>query len=422
MKKITVIMILLIAVSINLAANIKYINYKSFPAYDEHWKDIAFVFEHEYYMEVYVSEWNYDIDKTGLVDKMESIFTLFSSLLERDPENMDLHLFIGEVAHFLYNLDVSEYYEIANEYYKKAMEIEPKDIRSHWFQGFHLSQANKPIEGMGKMQYVSTAMPPLQMPPYFWIEYAISAYYSQMYWSSLRAIEYFKELIDDDVPIADTMYNTLNSKLIIPDVYSEYETNDLWSSVLGKDGTIYKSYLLGMNFRNPYDWELSSSGYKYAKSHFFLKPDRYEGYNNSKVGSTILLLANINYNDSTLLEHMNSIIKEHQTVERVEVDLPYDNVIAYSITDPSLYVDQGGGKLFMIGIQRSNPKTPGMAIEIPGKFPPDPDDVAYYTLDKLYKRFDQDIFYVFLLDASKSIFNEAYDDYFSFIKENVVLE
>jgi hypothetical protein len=205
-----------------------------------------------------------------------------------------------------------------------------------------------------------------------------------MYWSSLRAIEYFKELTNDDVPIANTMYNTLNSKLIIPDVYSEYNADDLWSSVLGKNGTIYKSYLLGMNFRSPYDWELSSSGYKYAKSHFFLKPDRYNGYKNSKVGSTILLLANVNYNNLTLLEHMNSMIKEHQTVEKVEVDLsvekkpftiqfqlqPYnsDQKLFYSLraTDSSIF-DQIKVNQTLNDVSFYSPGT-GMAPSATGKY------------------------------------------------------
>ena len=422
MKKTSIVLLVLITVNLSLFANIKYINYKSFPEYDQNWRDIAYVYTHQYYMEIYTPEWNYDVDKTELINKMESVFTLFSELQLKDPENIDLNLFIGEIAHFLFNLDVPGYFDLAIQYYEKAKEIEPKDIRSDWFLGFHLSQAAQPIKGMEKLLHVSTAMPPLKMPPFFWVEYATSAYYAQMYWNSLQAIEYFKELSDEVIPFIENLYDDIHSDMVVPDVYQEYEISDLWTSIFGAEVPSYKSYLLGMNIENPKNWNLQFNRFKYAKSNFILKPERYNGYENKKVGSTIVSLINVNYDDSNLSEYMDSLLKDHQIITEKKIDLPYEDVIAYSIKDPTLYTEQGGGELFMIGIRRPSPETPGISIEKPAIFPEVTDGVKYFNIDKIYKRFDQDIFYVFVLDACKSIFDEAYPDYLNFIKENVIIE
>lgn len=423
MKKIMTTLMLLI-LSSNLYANIRYINYSNFPNLSNHETQILYVLNHENYMDDWVPKWEYDIDKQELLERMIVIHDELNSEFQKNPNNIDLCLFLGEISHFLYNLNESDYFDKANNYYDKAVEIEPRDFRSKWFKGYHLIQSNKPIMGMELLLYAETALEAKNMPSHFWIEYCIGSFQSQMYFHALKGYNNF--LItrkENEGAQLSSIIDSLKEKIITPNINQDYK--DIWKILFhseDKNDASFMSYLYGVRLKIPNEWILDYSDSKNGQATIFMKPEEYSGNNGQKINATILAIMKTVSSDISLESYIQKFLKDKYVIKESVMDLDYDKYLAYSIKDNSLYPEQGGGNMFLLAIERDSPKNPGEIIELPSKIGSNQEGLNYYTMKPILKRFNGRIIYTFFLDACDSIHSEAFLDFKKLIEQNMVIE
>jgi len=66
---------------------------------------------------------------------------------EEAPTDFMLHLLLGDCYRMGHNLDIPQAGERAVDYLKKAVALNPADVRPHLLLGQHYSFANRPVEG-----------------------------------------------------------------------------------------------------------------------------------------------------------------------------------------------------------------------------------------------------------------------------------
>jgi len=83
----------------------------------------------------------------------------------------------------------------------------------------------------------------------------------------------------------------------------------------------------------------------------------------------------------------------------------------HELINPELYTGEGGGYCYVTGFQRKAPQFPGTLLEAPLDLPYSGEDVQYYAAEKMYRRFEGEIYYFILLDTTISAKEEAFKDY-----------
>jgi len=421
MKKI--ILVLLICISFNLYSNIQYINLSELPNIEEHEQEVLYVINHQQYFYTWYDKWNFDINKNEIIDKLINVFEIFENEYVDNIDNIELCLFLGDIAHYLYNLDQGIYHQKAIDYYDKASEIESRDYRSEWFKGFHLSQSSFTDEGMDYFLNISDLVPSDYLPPGFWNEFTYSAYYSQMYYHVFWGYENFKKVSNNgNSQFLDMMVKDLNDDLRIPEPEGYY--SDIWSFV-NKDEkyAFFINYMYGINLRIDQRWDYQFSDSENGKATVFIRPEQYIGYRNEKISVSYLLLMkenSMNENLETFLKR--SFLDSYHNIEDIDLGLTFENSKSFLVTYEDIYPDQGGSSILIVGIEQKVPNTPGLNIEIPGRLYPNDEGLSYFNLKQLDQRFENPIQYLFLFDSCGSIYDEASKDFIDFIINGIVLE
>src|ERR1700743_540123 len=87
---------------------------------------IDFLKSHEYIYNRWVHDWNADIPKQKVIDNLTGLSIELNKLTGKNAET---YLLLGDIAHYLYNMEVEEYYQKAIDNYNLAKSLSPKDYR-----------------------------------------------------------------------------------------------------------------------------------------------------------------------------------------------------------------------------------------------------------------------------------------------------
>ena len=131
--------------------------------------------------------WNYDIPKAQVQDKLADDLGILTKALQSDPSNHELQLLTGLVAHFAYNVNDEAAFQIATDNLTKAATADPTDIRGEWFLGIHQCQALQVVDGMNRLLNVEAE--DKNPPAGFWYDYVTCASVSILPAHTLRAID-----------------------------------------------------------------------------------------------------------------------------------------------------------------------------------------------------------------------------------------
>jgi hypothetical protein len=127
----------------------------------------------ERYADTWSTNWNYDIPKAQVQDKLADDLGILSKALQSDPNNHELQLLTGLVAHFAYNVNDEAAFQIATDNLTRAASADPADIRGEWFLGIHQCQALQVVDGMNRLLEIEAKVK--NPPTDFWNDYATCA-------------------------------------------------------------------------------------------------------------------------------------------------------------------------------------------------------------------------------------------------------
>ena len=148
-------------------ANVNFIDIKKIGDEDKYIKAFEFLKDNQQYYDHWSNEWTYNKSREVLIKELKKNYFTFSSL----PKNTELFLLLGDISHYLYNLNDSASYKLAVNNYNEAIKSNPYDYRGYWFLGYHYALSNLPNEAFDNFLKAEKLSPAKQASE-FWNNYA----------------------------------------------------------------------------------------------------------------------------------------------------------------------------------------------------------------------------------------------------------
>ncbi|MFL5744914.1 MAG: hypothetical protein ACJ751_09635 [Niastella sp.] len=98
-------------------ANVDYIDISKISNDNKLISAFNFVKNNKKYYENWTNEWNYDKPKQDLITQLREHYNSFLALTTKNEETL---LLLGDIAHYLYNMDDTSYYDMAVKNYEEA--------------------------------------------------------------------------------------------------------------------------------------------------------------------------------------------------------------------------------------------------------------------------------------------------------------
>jgi hypothetical protein len=261
----------------------------------------------EPYARTWSLNWNYDISKAQVQDKLADDLGILTKALQADPSNHELQLLTGLVAHFAYNVNDEAAFQIAKDNLTKAAAADPTDIRGEWFLGIHQCQALQVVDGMNRL--LSVEAKDKNPPADFWYDYITCASVAILPAHTLRAID--RAVAAGETPesyrqlsaIAAGRYKTADLTTTIP-------SHGAWTDEqLPNRRLALTSRLCGISFAVGDDRDLQVSDVSNGGCVVTSNPPTKKG----TPVATILLMAKRPGEGQSLDDFVKSFLKDHDT-------------------------------------------------------------------------------------------------------------
>lgn len=416
--KLTLAFLLLLFSSTSIA-NIHLIDFKKIEQGTDHSKQFDYLKENAWYCTYWQPTWTYDINRDSLISNLKSIYSVFDGL--KVIENVELELLRGDIAHYLYNLDVKEFYDPAVSHYKKAIKLSPNDYRGFWFLGFHYNQADF---GPGSFSYFTKAQSLLkdQGPVEFWEEYAIAAYTVNMPTHCIYAMDIEKKLLKHPGYFDSTLGSVARNKITKMQSTNSYNSSDIWDSSEG-DTISYIARPLGIKLRVDSSWQVRVSEYKERQAYCLVKPPTIKNKAGRDIGYSIFVFARVAAEGEKLDDFLAKLSGKYTEKKEFAFSTKYA-MKSFEFKDKNMYAEVGGGHFHMIGIERNRPAYPGLLLEEPIPLPSNMEigKLELYQSRSSKGRFPGKIFYVFILDTCEDIYPTSFSIFKKIFERDTIIE
>ena len=399
--------------------NVKYINISKISSDLEHIIAFNIISLYEPYYENWTSEWNFDQPKERMIQLLQEYYKDFSAITEKDAET---YLLLGVIAGYLYNMDESMYHSIAIENFEEAIKIDPQDYRAYWFLANHCSRSAVSVAAIENFKKAEELLPD-QPPVDFWKDYAWAARFAIMPSHFFYAYEKMKRLAKNvDSQLQELADRTYELKVPI-DKNKSFDKQELWAISVGEKITM-TSRPLGIKITLDSIWQIGVHDYQQNVTAFVIFPTTIANKLGKEIGYTFAIMMRTVNDDDQLDDYVNSISYSKDAIKKkINFSDKYERMVAYEITDKSLYPDMGGGHLYIIGIERNEPEYPGLLLESPTTLKNDEkNQLQVYRLLECKERFKGKIFYVFLFDSCEDIYQQSFAVFKSFFDNQIIIE
>ena len=417
MKRSILILTLLI-ITHEIFADINFIDFAKISTDGKYTSAFEFIKDNLEYYDHWTNEWTYNKPKEELVDKLRDDYTFFSSI---PVKNTELFLLLGDISHYLYNLDVSSYYESAVRNYDSAIILSPKDYRSYWFLGYHFALSNVPDSAVYNFFKAQTLLPN-DPPAEFWNDYAWTSAVTNMPSHCIYAMDKAKNIQGAEGSFQSKLGEVIYKKIVPVDRDSSYKKEDIWMGHAGEMAT-FISRPLGIKILVDSTWGLTVYDYKNRQTAFILNPASIKDKKGTSISYTIAILMKVANDNQTLDNYINNLISKYSNKVKIPFSGKYESMFTYEIKDKSVYQNIGGGHMYMIGIERNAPKYPGLLLEEPSRFPEGKSGQAtFYTTPDYKGRFKGKIFYAILLDSCENIHDQSLAIFKALFENQIIIE
>ena len=288
----------------------------------------------EPYANTWSLNWNYDIPKAQVQDKLADDLGILSKALQSDPSNHELQLLTGLVAHFAYNLNDEAAFKVAVDDLTKAAS-DPIDIRGEWFLGIHQCQALQVVDGMNRL--LSLEDKSKNLPADFWDDYITCASIAILPAHTLRAIDRavaggeFPESYHQLSEIAASRYKTADLTQTIP-------SHAAWTDEqLPNRRLALTSRLCGISFAVDDDWDLQVGDISNGACTVTSNPPTTKG----TPVATILLMAKRPADSQSLDDFVKSFRPREddkvQLTTAPDLPCPAEHCLSLDLRDPGIY-------------------------------------------------------------------------------------
>lgn len=412
------ILLVLIFLSLNCFGNLNFIELKKIPNSEDLGTEFQFLHDNIQYIDHWEMEWNYDVNKNDISDRLKKIHKTLSKI---DSENQELLLLLGDVSFFLYNLVDEPYFQLAVDYYTKAIHRDSGDYRAYWFLANHYAKGNAQLESIDFFLKAQRLLPIID-PAEFWIDYSFATMVANMPSHTIFAMDQAKALLGRPSFIEEQLGHTVRNRIVPVNSDSTYHFRDLWTASKA-DMINFISRPFGMKILIDSTWRPRFFNYDKNMSFVTFIPEPIGNEAGRNITYTIMFVVKVPSEGETLGDFINQFVSKYPDIQEGPPLKNYPSSISMELRNPEMYADIGGAHMRVVGIERSEPQYPGLLLEKPMKIPSSPNsEPAFYRAGNSLDRFKGRIFYAVMLDACEDIYDQANAVFTKVLSEQAVIE
>jgi hypothetical protein len=372
------------------------------------------------YARTFETTWSYPVPKADVTSRFTRALRTLQNAQQRDPDNKELELLTGLVAHLAYNLGDEDAADTALTLLKSQAR---EDFRAAWFLGMHQCQSNDPVAGMEQFLHVETTTP--SPPPAFWQDYADCAGIAGMPVHAIRA--YDKARNTPGAPPIDAQVEQVARNKIKPsDVTSSYSPKQAWHEEKITGGNRLTSNICGESFVTLPSYQLKigdvRNGICIVSADTELYPSRY-----GPSSASLLVMTQAAKPDETLETFSQRILKDplytgKTPASGIHCPVP-TTCLAYEVVTDKLYKPEGGAHLLVVFFASEQPAYPGLRFETPQPQPKDSSTSglpSFAQSEQIPQRFNGTLYTFISLDANRDIFPRSRADFDQILKSFIV--
>jgi tetratricopeptide (TPR) repeat protein len=394
--------------------NIRRANLPSDPAVQSAYDDVAKV---ESMVQSWSSSWQYATPKEDVIARLGLSLKALQEAAERSPDNGELQLFLGLVAHYSYNLDVQKSYSVAVQSLEKATKMAPQDYRPRWFLGYHQCQSLAIKEGMTRLLAVEQESAWERLPPEFWDDYLNCAHIAYMPAHALRAADHANHLDPQGAQGRQFLVDASHKRIRVPDATSSYEVKEVWESNKAGAWVSFTSPMFGMEFSTPGNWHVSFSGATNGAGNAVVEAGPYPG-KTGQVFPNLLVIARPPKPGEGLADFLKAAQTHGSWSKSANPPAcPAKECLAVEGALPGAYKKEGDGFATVVVFKREEPSYPGLTFEEPVNLPKtEGDGTHYFVANERIGRLPGTLYYLVMLDTAESVKASAQHAYSDFLK------
>jgi hypothetical protein len=418
MKKLLLLALSLTALTVQ--ANIANIDFVKVTKDKTLLAELGFVKDNLSYYYHWSAQWEHDITRVELIAKLEGIYTTSQA---KGIKGAELHLLLGDLSHYMYNLEADKYYQIAVGHYTDAAKSAPKDYRTGWFLANHYATSNNPMLAVTTFKKTEKLLPAKPSAD-FWEEYAYCTALANMPSHSLYAMSKSQEITGKQGNMEKQLGMIVQKNIQMLDRNKEYEATDIWDATEGQPAN-FTCRPLGLSVAIDSTWGINIPGYQNRSGAFIVFPPKIKSKSGKEISYTVGILMHTANDDEKLEDYVTGFDGgggEGSKRKKIQFSTRYANIVAYEITNPNDYADMGGGHFYLVGVEREAPDFPGLLLEQPKEIPGKSGEMQFFSPGKSQERFGNRIFYAFMLDTCEDIHTDSLAVFKDFFEKQVVLE
>ena len=422
LKKVNLLVLLLsFFITQKTQANINAIDFTKINYPKQLQQQVEFLQQNDGLYNHWVHDWSYKIPKNKVI---ENLSFLYNELEKLPAKNAETELLLGDIAHYLYNMEIEEYYQKAVDHYLRAKGLTPTDYRVYWFLANHYALSASEVLSIQTYQTAMKYLPKPTAHELFWADYAVACANANMPGTARYAAHNSSIIAGKTTYVEDQIFAVTKSILKSPPADTAIAAKDMWS-VSGKQDNrlIFNNWLLGTRVAVDSTWGLDVGGFEKHLGYITFTPHKATAKNGQAIGYSILILAKVPETNQTLQQFIDKFTGQYQNRQPVNLTgNRFKNFISYEFRDPETYKEIGGAHMYVIAVERDQPEYPGMALETPIELPKDGSgEVKYYKSSRTYNRLKGKLYYYILLDSCEYIQEESLAVFKDFLN-NLTLE
>lgn len=375
----------------------------------------------EPYVSTWTNTWNFPVTKDEATRRIEKDLGFLSVAFEKHPENAELAILTGVIAHFAYNLDISSSHEKAIAAFDVARKLAPSDIRGTWFHANLLCQTKENKTGAQEFLDVEAAHSWDQLPAAFWGDYMYCASVTNMPAHVLRAASYLDKLHAPPSQMRTFLADNARKRFDIFDPARKYDTKDVWQAIDSGEDTQFTSTLCGVRFTIPGKWTPNQLALSNGSCVAFFSTGPYKATTRDLRPSVMLMVQRAAPSE-TLNDYLKKFTQKGRFVPFIPSRCPSDPCVAMSGIQPGMYKADGDGHAHLLAFERDQPAFPALIFESPFALPKtsSAEGLQAFRPAQTQQRIPGKLFYLVLVDMAASIETPAMSDYDLFLKNLTV--
>lgn len=366
----------------------------------------------------YEESWRFPVPKLEVASRLQTGLDTLIGAQKKAPENTELQLFTGLVAHLAYNVDIEKAYDPA----MKLLEpLAGRDFRAAWFLGMQRCQSNDPVGGMRMLLRVEGSSE--KLPRDFWQDYANCSSVTNMPMHTVRAYDIARAL-GDGSSVDIQMEQIARNRIKPSDSTKSYPAKEAWYADQHDGSVRFTSGLCGESFATKPTAHVNIRDVSKGSCTVTIETSEYPNRHGVST-ATLLLLTQAAGPSESLEQYAQKFLNNPKYANRspVQIPCPVHNCLAYEIVTDKMYSAEGGAHLIALMLESDQPAYPGLRFEEPQPLPSQPSsgkEATFFRPDNRLQRFSGTLFTFIALDANHDIYSHARADFDSFVESLIV--